>query len=57
MQVYDKRNKFFCEVYDITYDSNGYPHFLIYEDGQWVRISAKHFMPKKEYYFSKGDFE
>lgn len=33
------------EVYDITYDKNGYPHFLIYKDGQWVRLSAKHFRP------------
>lgn len=32
-------------VYDISYDSNGYPLFLIYEDGQWKRISAKHFEP------------
>lgn len=32
-------------VYDITYDSNGYPLFLIYFDNRWVRISAKHFKP------------
>ena len=23
----------------------GYPHFLIYKDGQWVRMSAKYFVP------------
>jgi hypothetical protein len=33
------------EVYDITYNSNGYPLFLIYLDGQWLRKSAKHFRP------------
>ena len=33
------------EVYDITYDKAGYPHFLIYKDNQWVRMSAKHFKP------------
>ena len=32
-------------VYDITYDDTGYPHFLIYRDRQWVRVSAKHFRP------------
>ena len=32
-------------VYDITYNKAGYPHFLIYKDGEWVRMSAKHFRP------------
>ena len=32
-------------VYDITYDQSGYPHFLIYENNQWVRVSAKHYVP------------
>ena len=35
-------------VYDITYDKAGYPHFLIYKDGQWIRMSAKHFRPYNE---------
>ncbi len=35
----------YVEVYDITYNSNGYPLFLIYLDGQWLRKSAKHFRP------------
>ena len=34
-------------VYDITYDSSGYPLFLIYLDGQWIRKSAKYFKPMK----------
>lgn len=33
------------KVYDITYDNNGYPHFLIYENGEWKRVSAKHYRP------------
>ncbi len=35
------------EVFDITYDSNGYPLFLIYDrnKGEWVRESAKSFYP------------
>ena len=36
------------KVYDISYDKAGYPHFLIYKDGQWVRMSAKHFRPYDE---------
>lgn len=35
-------------VYDIQYDSNGYPHFLIYMNHQWIRISAKHYSPAEE---------
>lgn len=45
MTVVNKNNDKKYEVYDITYDNAGYPHFLIYKDGQWVRMSAKHFRP------------
>ena len=33
------------KIYDIVYDKTGYPHFLIYKDSEWVRMSAKHFRP------------
>ena len=33
------------EVYAIRDDKNGYPHFLIYEDGEWKYVSAKYFAP------------
>ena len=33
------------KVYDIVYDKAGYPHFLIYKDGKWLRTSAKYFEP------------
>lgn len=33
------------EIYDIRYDSCGYPNFLIYRQKQWMVISAKHFTP------------
>ena len=32
------------EVYAVRDDKNGYPHFLIYKDGQWIYKSAKHFV-------------
>lgn len=35
------------KVYDISYNANGYPQFLIYEDNQWKLVSAKHFRPKR----------
>ena len=54
MRVYDVLKECFVEVYDVMYDSTGYPHFLIYRDGQWLRISAKHFMPEDEYYSRMG---
>ena len=43
--VKNKDNDVCYEVYDINYDKAGYPHFLIYKDGQWMRMSAKHFEP------------
>ena len=39
------------KVYNVRDDKNGYPHFLIYENGEWKYVSAKHFVPA-EY---KGD--
>ena len=45
MNVVNKDTGKMYEVYDITYDKAGYPHFLIYKDNQWVRMSAKHFRP------------
>ena len=43
--VENKDNGMIYEVFDVTYDNAGYPRFLIYKDGQWIRISAKHFRP------------
>ena len=43
--VINKDNGKDYKVYDITYDKAGYPHFLIYKDGQWLRMSAKYFRP------------
>ena len=43
--VMNKNNGIVYEVYDIAYDKSGYPHFLIYKDDQWLRMSAKYFVP------------
>lgn len=43
--VINKNSKEIIDVYDISYDKNGYPHFLIYKDGHWIRMSAKYFAP------------
>lgn len=48
MNVINKNNGKDYRVYDITYDKAGYPHFLIYKDGQWLRMSAKYFRPYSE---------
>jgi hypothetical protein len=45
MIVKNKNNNEAYEVFDIAYNKNGYPHFLIYKDGEWIRMSAKHFKP------------
>ena len=39
-------------VYDVRRDSNGYPQFLTYCDGQWRYESAKHFRPKRNSMYS-----
>ena len=43
--VINKDSKESYEVFDITYNNAGYPHFLVYKDGQWLRMSAKYFRP------------
>lgn len=45
MNLWDKELERWMEVYDISYDKKGYPHFLVYYDGQWIRRSAKCFTP------------
>lgn len=36
-------------VYDVRTDKTGYPHFLVYDDGEWKYMSAKHFVPIEEW--------
>lgn len=45
--VWDKETERDVRVYDIRYDANGYPQFLIYDRtiNQWLLKSAKHFWP------------
>lgn len=45
MKIIEKETGMFYDIFDITYDKNGYPQFLIYTDGQWIRRSAKYFTP------------
>ncbi len=53
--VINKNNNKMYQVYDITYDKAGYPHFLIYKDGEWIRMSAKHFKPYEYEVFFEND--
>lgn len=41
----DKDTEHLLTVYDVSYDSSGYPLFLIYFNYQWIRKSAKYFKP------------
>lgn len=45
MRLLYKPNGTPYDIYDITYDKNGYPKFLFYRNGQWLIESAKHFTP------------
>lgn len=37
--------RYIAHIYNVRDDKNGYPHFLIFEDGEWKYVSAKHFAP------------
>lgn len=54
LNVINKSNGKDYKVYDITYDKAGYPHFLVYKDGQWIRMSAKNFRPYNDEDFLKA---
>lgn len=43
MRLLYKPDNTVYEIFDITYDSTGFPHFLFYRQGQWLRKSAKEF--------------
>jgi hypothetical protein len=45
MKVIEKETGMFYEIFDIIYDKNGYPQFLIYKNGEWIRRSAKYYEP------------
>lgn len=45
LKVRSKKDSIVVPVYAIRDDKKGYPHFLIYTDGQWKYESAKHFEP------------
>ena len=46
MLVEHKKTGKIFEVYDTTYKSKtGRPSFLIYDNGQWLRMAAKYFKP------------
>jgi len=45
MYCINKNDSNIYRIYDISYDSSGYPMFLYYDNNQWVRSSAKHFIP------------
>ena len=46
--AYDTTTKRTEVIYDVSYNKSGYPMFLIYNDGQWIRKSAKYFKLRKE---------
>ena len=51
LMLYGKDSYEQYPVYDIQRDKNGYPHFLIYDKGQWVYRSAKYFQPYSPVYY------
>lgn len=49
MLVTEKSSGTKYHVHDIIYNKAGYPQFLIYTEGQWVRRSAKYFKPDVDF--------
>jgi hypothetical protein len=44
MKLFYKPTEEYLQIYDVSYDKCGYPLFLVYLNGAWVRKSAKNFM-------------
>ena len=44
-KVRDNKTGRIFTVYDITYDADDDPYFLIYDDGIWVQYSANFYEP------------
>ena len=45
LKLYDNTTKQAEIIYNVSYNKSGYPVFLIFKDGQWIRKSAKYFSP------------
>lgn len=43
-----KKDKQEYQVYDIMYDENGYPMFLIYKNNRWFTLPANNFVPTEK---------
>lgn len=56
-RVRDKRSNSIYEVYDIQYDNFDDPHFLIYENDRWVKVSARHYEPCKTHSALNEDYK
>lgn len=57
MYCVNKENGLVYRIYDIVYDSSGYPSFLYYDNGKWIRTSAKYFCPIEPELFDDGEFD
>lgn len=49
MRLLYKPDNIVYEIFDITYDNVGFPQFLFYRQGQWLRKSAKEFTDDFEF--------
>ena len=52
-EVYNKMTLTKYKVYSTRDDKNGYPHFLIRNNNQWLWKSAKDFITQEEYCYRK----
>jgi hypothetical protein len=48
LKLYEKETGKCIETYGTGSDSNGFPKFLIRENGQWIWRSAKHYITYEE---------
>lgn len=54
LQLWSKEVNDWETIYDITYNKCGFPVFLVWRDGKWLRRSAKHFTPIAPYMTGEG---
>lgn len=57
MYCFNKKDNNIYRIFDIAYDSNGYPSFLYFDGNQWIREKAKHFIPIEPEIIEDTDIE
>ena len=48
MKLWNKTLHIYEPIYHISYDDDGFPLFLVYRDGKWLRVHGSELTPQEE---------